>query len=262
MSEQEWKEILDETLELMKEHVEPFITPIWKYKDEEDILLHGSGSYLEFQGERFIVSNEHVAKPILNFHLTHAFKGNENIFNVRRPFLAEKHPIDVSISKVENDIWLNNHAEAKSISFERFSKRHSTVDGELLFFAGFSGERSKVLFDNCFSRGTPFLTRECVVPENVKLADPNFHLAIPYPPELAETKNPSEPLPDPHGFSGSLLWNTRRREFMQEGLQWTPSVAEVTAVIWGWPSSAVCVLATKIEHVNLPEMINHYHQLR
>ena len=258
MGQEEWREICDETLELMKEHVEPFMTPIWKYKDEEEILFHGSGSYIEYQGSRFIISNEHVARPILKYHLTHSFKGNEKIFNIKNPFLSEKHPVDVSICKVEEGIWINECSEGKSIPLDRFSKKHSVVDGELLFFAGFSGERSKVIFENCFSRGTPYLTQECVLPESVDSADPKFHLAFPYPPEMAKTKNPSEPLPDPHGFSGSLLWNTKRKEFMHKGIQWEPSMAEVTALIWGWPSSTVCILATKFEHINLIDMINHY----
>jgi len=258
MDEQKWKVICDETLEMMKEHVEPFITPIWKYKEEDDILLHGSASYIESQEERFIISNEHVSKKILHYHLTHSFKGNENIFTIRNHFLSEKYPIDVSIAKVDNDLWIDSHHEGKAIPVERFSSKHATVDGELLFFAGFSGERSKVLFQNCISRGTPFITQECELPDSVDKADLRYHLSIPYPPELAETKNKSEPLPDPHGFSGSLLWNTKRKECMQKEVQWEPSMAEVTAVIWGWPSSAVCILATKIENINLREMISHY----
>lgn len=259
MDKEKWKELCDETLEQMKEHVEPYITPIWKYQEENDILLHGSASYIEYQNEKFILSNEHVARYNSAYHLTHAFKGNENILNIRNPFLCEEYPIDISMSKIEDETWKRESCEASTIFIDRFSNEHAPVDGELLFFTGFSGERSKVLFENCISRGTPFLTQECPLPDNVDVADSRFHMAIPYPPELAQMKNPSEPLPTPHGFSGSVLWNTKRIESMQNKLQWEPSMAEVTAIIWGWPSSAVCILATRIEHVNLKEMIQQYH---
>lgn len=261
--EDKWKEICNDTLERMKEHIEPFISPIWKYKDvdEKDIKLHGSASYFENSFGQFIVTNEHVAKYNQSNRLTHSFKGSEDILNIRKPFITDKPPIDLAISHIEKIIWENNKCEGEAIPIARFSKKHSAVIGELLFFAGFSGARSKVLFENCFSRGTPFLTQECALPNSIKEVNSDFHMALPYPPELAETVNTSEPLPDPHGFSGSLLWNTKRVECEEKGLEWTPLMAEVTAIIWGWPSSAVCILATKVEHMNLEEMTQQYQNI-
>jgi hypothetical protein len=261
--EEIWKEMCCDTLERMKEHVESFITPIWKYKEvnEKDIELHGSGSYFENSNGKFIITNQHVAKYNQNFRLTHSFKGSTNILNIRKPFISKLPPVDVAISKIENDTWLKNCCEGQAIPINRFSNKHSPVEGELLFLAGFSGERSRVLFDNCFSRGTPFLTQECPLPDSVAQADQTYHISIPYPPELAETRNPSEPLPNPHGFSGSLLWNTKRKECQKKEIEWTPSLAEVTGIIWGWPSSAACILATKIEHINLEEMTQEYKKI-
>lgn len=255
MTEDRWNAILFETLEMMKEHVEPFISPIWKYIEVQDILLHGSASYIESDGEVFLMTNEHVARQIESRHLTHAFKDNSKIINIRNSFFYKAYPIDIAISEIDNDLWRQERSGAQAVALKRFAEQHKTVNGELLFFAGFSGERSRVLLENCVSRGTPFLTQECQIPSSVELANPEFHIAIPYPPELAETKNPFEPLPDPHGFSGSLLWNTKRVEAMQNNVEWNPSMAEVTGVIWGWPSSAVCILATKAQHINLKEMI-------
>lgn len=264
MSQEEiWKEVCNDTLERMKDHVEPFITPIWKYKnmDETDIELHGSASYFENSHGQFIITNQHVAKCNQYFHLTHSAKGSQDILNIRNPFLSDPPPIDVAISKIENEIWINHKYEGMALPINRFEKEHSPIEGELLFFVGFSGERSKVLFNNCFSRGTPFLTQECPFPDSLKEADQTYHMSIPYPPELAETREPSEPLPDPHGFSGSLLWDTKRVECLKKEIEWSPSMAKVTAIIWGWPSSSVCILATKIEHINLEEMTREYQNL-
>jgi hypothetical protein len=49
-------------------------------------------------------------------------------------------------------------------------------------------------------------------------------------------------LANPHGFSGSLLWNTKLVEAIQSNVEWNPSMSEVTGVIWAWPSSAVSIL--------------------
>jgi hypothetical protein len=187
--------------------------------------------------------------------------GSTDILNVRNEFVAAPPPIDVAISKIENDIWLANKCDGMAIPVGRFANKHSPIEGELLFFAGFSGERSKVLFENCFSRGTPFLTQECPFPDSIEQADSKYHMSIPYPPELARAIDASETLPDPHGFSGSLLWNTKRIECQKTNIEWTPSMAEVTGIIWGWPSSSVCILATKIEHIDLEVMTREYENL-
>lgn len=259
--EDKWKEICSDTLERMKDHVEPFITPIWKYINENDIELHGSGSYFENCHGKFIITNEHVAKYNQNYRLTHAFRGSDEILNIRKPFISQISPIDVALSQIESDIWLQHRCQAEAIPIKRFATKHAPVEHELLFFAGFSGERSRVIFNNCISRGTPFLTQECLFPEHIEYADQIYHLSIPYPPELAETSESSTSLPDPHGFSGSLLWNTKRVECKRNEIDWDPSMAEVTAIIWGWPSSSVCILATRIEHINLDEMTCEYQKL-
>lgn len=264
MSDKEkWQEICKDTLQRMMDHVEPFITPIWKYKekDQSNLKLHGSGSYFENSHGHFIVSNEHVAKYNQDFRLTHSFKGSEEILNISNPFICEDSPIDVAISKINLETWQNHKYQGEAIPIKRFANRHSSVEGELLFFAGFSGKRSQIVFDNCFSRGTSFLTQECPIPVNIKEANPLYHFSIPYPPELAESIDTSIPLPDPHGFSGSLLWNTKRVECEKLEIEWDPSMAEVTGIIWGWPSSSVSILATKIDHLNLTEMTCEYQKL-
>jgi hypothetical protein len=262
-NEEEWKKICKDTLLRMMDHVEPFITPIWKYKseDESDFKLNGSGSYFENSHGQFIVTNEHVAHYNQTNRLTHSFKGSDNILNICNPFLSQGHPIDVAISKIDTETWQNHKYQGEAIPIKRFANRHFPVEGELLFFAGFSGERSKIVFDNCFSRGTPFLTQVCTIPENVEEANSFYHFSIPYPPELAESADNTIPLPDPHGFSGSLLWNTKRVECEKLEIEWEPSIAEVTGIIWGWPSSNVCILATKIDHIKFTEMTCDYQKL-
>ncbi len=253
-----WNKICDVTLQSMAEHIEPFLSPIWKFDNEDNIQSHGTGSYIECGSKKFIITNEHVAKYHFDNGLTHSFHKSENILVFTNRFFSKNAPIDVAINEIENSIWEKEVCEAKAISLSRFDDKHQTVKGELLFFAGYSGQRSAVVFGNMQSRGTPFLTQECPLPESIVEANPEYHLSIPYPPDLARTADPSVPLPYPHGFSGSLLWNTTRLECLQKNIEWHPSMAKVTGIIWGWSSSLACILATKVECLQLNEMIELY----
>jgi hypothetical protein len=49
-------------------------------------------------------------------------------------------------------------------------------------------------------------------------------------------KTSSIPL-DPHGMSGSFVWNTRLAEFTGRDETWTPGVARLTGIVWGWDTS-------------------------
>lgn len=261
MDSVKWDEICDNVLQTMREHIEPFLSPIRKFKEEDDVRLHGTGSYIERCDRKFLITNEHVAKYNQTNRLTHSFHACEHIFILRNKFVSEKAPVDVAICEINSSLWDTEASQAKAIPLDRFAAKHETVQGELLFFAGFSGQKAKEVFGTLVSRGTPFLTREMPLPESVEEAKPDYHLSIPYPPELARSADPSMPLPDPHGFSGSLLWNTKRIECLQSGKEWHPSMAIITGIVWGWPSSAACILATKVECLGLSEMINLYDSL-
>jgi hypothetical protein len=82
--------------------------------------------------------------------------------------------------------------------------------------------------------------------------DPNYHFALYYKPELATSvHDPGRGLGDAHGFSGSRVWNTRRIERLQGNREWSPDDALLTGLVWGWPTSDRCLLATKIEHIRV-----------
>ena len=262
MDSKTWDEICDNVLRKMSEHVEPFLSPIRKFKVEDDVRPHGTGSYIVHQNRQFLVTNEHVARFRMTNRLTHSFCENEKIFILRNKFVSLEAPVDVAICEIDREIWDAEASSAQAISLNRFAEVHVTDDEELLFFAGFSGQRAKEVFGTLISRGTPYLTRECTLPESVKEANADYHLAIPYSSALVRTSDPSVPLPDPHGFSGSLLWNTKRMECLRREIEWDPSMAKVAGIIWGWPSSAACILATKVERLELAQMIEAYDGLQ
>ena len=251
-----WEQICADTAIQMLGHIAPFTTPISCALSENEGEHLGTGSYFEVEGRKYIITNEHVARHLKNNPLTHKFFNDDNIFRLTNPAIAEPAPIDVAISRIEERIWNFRENEALAIPFNRFAKKHAPFQHELLFFAGYSGERSKFLFGHLITPGTPYLTQECPFPKGVDKADPIFHFALLYNPALAKSIDGSSHLPVPHGFSGSLIWDTKRVACLQAGSEWSPELAEVTGIVWGWPSSALCILATKVEHLKLTEITN------
>jgi hypothetical protein len=52
-----------------------------------------------------------------------------------------------------------------------------------------------------------------------------------------------------HGLSGSTVWNTNFVAAKMDGIEWTPELAKVTGVVWGWPSGHACLVATRAEYL-------------
>ncbi len=250
MTEKEWKLLCADTTERMSEHVQQFTTPISKVVSSEYGKHHGSGSYYENNGKKFIISNEHVLRIMTNTTLTHKFYDNDNIYKLINPPKLIKEPIDIGISKVDEDIWNKHPHNASALPINRFALKHEPETHELLFIAGYSGERSNFAFNTLSTPGTPYATQETDFPLNVGGADQKYHFALFYLPEKVESvsANAKPYLPDPHGLSGTLVWDTKLVKCLNEGRTWQPEYAVVTGILWGWPSSDGCVLATKIEH--------------
>lgn len=260
MTEDKWQEICSDTVNAMIEHVKPYLSPISYQESPDHGRHHGSGSYFEAEGEKYLVTNEHVARKVKEASLGCQFIENENIVRLTNPFFYRPHPIDIAISKIDSGIWDQYGAGSKAIPLERFAKQHNPATHELLFFAGYSGERSVFSFDHLITRGTPYLTQESPFPESVQEGDQSYHFSLFYPPDLARSVDGTSHLPNPHGFSGSLVWDTKRVACFSENKTWDPSMAEVTGIVWGWPSSSACILVTKVEHFMLKELLQESRQ--
>ncbi|MDP1549746.1 MAG: hypothetical protein Q8L97_06250 [Nitrosomonas sp.] len=157
---------------------------------------------------------------------------------------------------VNEDVWNHSAHKAQSIILDRFEKKYEPVDCELLFFAGYSGDRSKFCFGHLSASGTPYLTQQIPIPAGVVEADANIHFALPYKPDLAISVDGTSALPRPPGFSGSLVWDTKRIACLRNKQKWSPELAKVTGLVWGWPSSHGCIIATKVEHIEIESLIN------
>lgn len=249
MDVDEWAAMNATVTAAMREHVMPFVTPISKVITHEEGELLGTGSYCSFQGRTYLLTNEHVACELALGSLDHQFFGSDEVFRLPNPFVAWPHPEDVAASAIDRSVWAAVTHQAQAVPEVRFATRHAPVERELLFLAGHAGQRSKFFFKNLFSPGTAYLSQEEALP-----ADPRcnaaYHFAILYRPDVAQTA-PGEKaeLPTPPGLSGSLVWDTKAVACLAKGQEWSPDLAEVTGIIWGWPSSEGCLIVTRVEHI-------------
>lgn len=250
----EWTGVVNNAVMRMAAKVEPHTTPISQVIDHDNGDHWGAGSYCEFEGKRFLLTNEHVAAKLQTHSLAHKFHGDDHYFQFRHQFHAIDAPNDTALVRIDDREWTRFPHGALPIAAAQFATIHAPVEWELLFVAGYSGERAKFLYGSLFTRGTPYLARECPLPVDPTCV-PEFHFAMHYNPALATPVDPKgRPLPLPPGMSGSLVWNTRVVEQRIRCLVWTPDDAVVTGILWGWPSDT-CVVATKVEHMQLRELV-------
>lgn len=246
-----WDEMCRRVVSDMLAHVGQFMTPISAVIEDHFGEAWGTGSYIMQDDRRFLITNEHVARRLKTHSLAHQFHGSDNVVRCLNPMVSLPAPEDVAVALIEEKIWNICEHQATAIPHSRFANKHDPVDGELLFMAGYSGERSAFYFNTLLSTRTPYLTQEGGMPAGV--GDPAFHFALLYLPDKAvATEERARGLPDPHGFSGSLVWNTRFVELTQKGEIWQSDRAVVTGIVWGWPSGDGCLLATRVEHLSLP----------
>jgi len=251
----EWNQKCGDVVEKMKEHVKTFTTPISKALTHNEGEHLGSASFINVAGSIYIVTNEHVANETNYASRAHQYHGATDVVRLLNPVYAKPYPIDFAVSKIHEKSWTACSHNANGIPESRFAKKHDPVTGELLFFMGYSGERSKFLFGTLFAPGTPYLTQEIEFPSGLDIGDNKFHFALPYLTEKAwAVDGNTRGLPDPHGMSGSIVWNTKFIETTQKGQAWNPELAVVTGIIWGWPSSVGCLIATRVEHLDITSM--------
>lgn len=250
MDEEERLRLSVETTNAMRAHVTPFLTPVSRVLSETEGELVGTGSYVRWKGRVLLVTNEHVAEAREQHSLAHQFHGSEDILRLTEPMVAIPHPEDIAAGPIREQVWSNDGHSALAIPEDRFAAKHDPVDGELLFMAGYSGERSTFSFGHLVSRGTSYLTQECELPDDDRCG-PVYHFAIHYRPDQAQVAGEERVhLPVPPGLSGSLVWDTKRLACWASGEKWSPDLAVVTGIIWGWPSSEACLIATRVEHLH------------
>jgi len=246
---------------LLTWQLQPFVTPISGACANGTAVHVGTGGYVEWCRNRLLLTNEHVAREVHKHSLARKCFDSADYLLINNPFAVLAAPEDLALSPVD-DRW--NAVEHSAMAFpeHRFAERHAPLQREYLFVMGFTGEKAHYSpsFETLFTTGTPLLTQEydeALEPEETRRPirhpgfDSDYHFAMPWNPSATtptDGKTSSIPL-DPHGMSGSFVWNTRIAEFTASGETWTPGVARLTGLLWGWDTNDRFLFATRIEHV-------------
>jgi hypothetical protein len=243
MPQNEWNDLCASTSHAMAGYVLKFMTPISRVVSDEEGELEGTGSYVAIDNAAFLLTNEHVAAAMSERHLGHMYHGSDLVYALRSDFASISAPTDAAIARVD----MPNTVAAAPVSLSLYADRHEPMAGELLFIAGYPGQRSKFVFGTLVSPLTPYLTQEDVAQSAVLGV---HHFALPWRPDRAWSVNQFSPgLSLPPGMSGSLVWNTRRVEFAQSNRVWSAEEARVTGMVFSWSVCANWIYATKVEYM-------------
>jgi hypothetical protein len=242
---EEWPALAADVAAKMTHHLRPYRTGLFKHEGDHGTGW-GTGSYVSIAGKVFILTNEHVGGIRATKRLVHQFNGQDDMRFVVGDHLDTPWPLDLALLPVDKEAWNDPTNESRAIAISQIAPWHAPVETELLAFAGFSGDRVGFLFDTLRARSTCLTAREASLPVSDAL-NPQFHFGMDYRPDLATDVIGNEGLPMPPGLSGSTVWNTRFVEAKMSGVDWTPELAQVTGVVWGWPKDIL--VATRAEYV-------------
>lgn len=257
-----------EVVNEMANHVWPFVTPLSKSLSSDRGMALGTGNYIEFEGNAFLMTNCHVVEAAIGANLGHLPNHHDEYVAVNTAITAPW-PIDLAVAPISKSLLGDSQS---AIPLERFDQYFRPVQGEWLFFLGFPGttatrhqpqlpSNTRVSwFGSLPTIGIPIVTQQVEqLPPGLPHYDATTHVAVHFP--ASAPKSPgSQPkdLPNPHGMSGSLLWDTKYVAARQAGGDWTPNMARVCGLVWAAHPTPEVVVATIVDHFlpELREMLN------
>jgi hypothetical protein len=245
-TKEEWDAAVPVVVAGVKSFLSTYRTPV--FKDHGDYGEGwGSGSYIRLGEYRFVLTNEHVATVRRQGQLLgHQFLNQDDLYRIVGNQVDHAWPLDLALLPVSSEVWARKPHGSRTIDIERIALAHDPVPGELLTFTGFSGKATKFYFDTLLHEGTCYTAREIDVPEDSRFRS-RYHFGLDYRPDLATQVGGKPGLQLPPGLSGSTVWNTRFVAAKMARQTWSPELAQVTGVVWGWHSSAGCLVVTRSE---------------
>lgn len=247
MTPAQWLQIQEDVTERMKAHTRPFITPLGT-ETPQTVRLVGTGNYLERDGQRILLTCQHVASTQ---PMHYRFFGNDSVFEHRGAWRMDPHPIDAAGALLSDQAWTAVSHQAATVPLSGFAPKHETKErAELIFFYGFAGENADYGFEVHQTNGSGYCSQE---KENTG-DDQSFEIFW-EPSNTRHTAATSQEARaavkfcNPQGFSGSLVWDTRYLEVTQAGRTWTPEEAVVTGLLRRWDSQRQTLLVWRVEHL-------------
>ncbi len=247
-TEAEWNTALPIVTEEMNVFLRPYRTPLFiDHGDHGE--GHGSGSFFEIWGQKFVLTNQHVAEVRADKKpLGVRYEGQDDMMVLGGNHVEQRWPWDLGLIPVSDGAWTALPHAAKTITVDQIGMAQTAYPNEIFAFSGYAGQNTSFYFDTMFLGATTSLSCEAELPADDRW-DPRFHFGLNYRPDRAATVVGDRGLPVPPGLSGSTVWNTCFVEAKANGIAWTPELAKVAGVVWGWPSSVGLIVSTRSEHV-------------
>lgn len=237
----------------MRTLVDPYVTPISFYdeSDESNGEHLGTGYFFEYNENKFLITNYHVAVKCVENPLAYHFKGDGKYVKMFLPIKFYRYPIDVACTSIFDNVWNTYHDESSCIPPEKFQSKFEAVENEIFFIEGYPGQRAGMWGDTMFAQLTPLLTNQVRLVDGY---DERMHFALRYDIDNFICTGEQSFLPSPKGMSGSLVWNTKIEECKQKGVKWDISKPTVIGIIHQYCGDDKCVIGTKIEHMRKDEL--------
>ncbi len=210
--------------------------------------------------QHYLITNKHVMDDFCDRCGGHHFRENNPedatsfVAPISRAFASRPTPADIAVALIPEELWKQEHRNSTSIPIEKFAEQHSPVEREFLFFAGYPQSGSKSLYRHLVVKALPFTTQSPIPEVELDYPEYDFHLCYPRNSVTClDNKHILAPLAS--GYSGSLVWNTRFVETLQEGGEWSPESAVVTGIIKRWIDEDGLLVATRVETRNHRTML-------
>jgi hypothetical protein len=192
----------------------------------EDVGKHwGSGSYLDAGDKVFLLTNRHIAEKCRETTLSHVVKNGEEMAALAEPYLDVKE-IDLALMPIRPEIWATTDKVAVPLS--ALNADRPTWD-ELLMVVGFPGATSRfsALAKAVRSKAMPYIAQA-----DAQLGDDGLHFWMKNrPAELKNEMGHEADWVDPHGMSGSMVWNTGIVKSAREGIPWSPNLIKPAGLL-------------------------------
>jgi hypothetical protein len=160
-SREEFDRLSLQITEQMRAHSFPYVASI-SAEIEPNVGKHlGSGLYLTLGTETYLLTNEHVARKINQYPLGHHLIDGVNVARISNPVQVARAPYDLAVTRIDRSIWSQANNQRRALPAERLATKHDSVDMDLLFLMGYSGERSyfSPSYQTLVTNGTPLLTQ-------------------------------------------------------------------------------------------------------
>jgi hypothetical protein len=249
MDEAQFNRVILRMTNDMREHVFPYVTAISREVGPNEGEHLGSGVFLALRGHTYLLTNAHVACSATSTPLAVQLSTSATSIRLRNAFHACTQPLDLAVTRIEDEPWAVKENRCRSVLTKRLSEKHDPQDKEFLFFLGYSDKRSHFspTFKTLSLHGTPHSSQ---VSDNSFQSYGPVCFGMSYNPQATiKMSSSGADLPDPHGFSGTPVWNTRFYECKMMGQRWTPEESRITGIAFGWDQDNSQLIAIRIEYV-------------